>query len=518
MKVEWAILSVSDKRGLVDFARGLADLGIRILSTGGTGRALAEAGIPYTPVSEHTGFPEILDGRVKTLHPRIHGGLLARHEDPAHRKTLEEHGIPPIGLVAVNLYPFVKTVSREGVTVEEAVENIDIGGPTMVRAAAKNHATVTVVVDPDDYAAVLEELRSQGGETTLETRRRLAKKAFAHTAGYDAAIATYFESLVSGTEGMPETLHLSLVREAELRYGENPHQRAALYRPVSAEATGLVGAEQLHGKQLSFNNYLDLQAAWALVSELAETACAIIKHNNPCGVALGASPREAYERALECDPVSAFGSIVAFNRTVTRDAAESVVELFVEAVIAPDYEEGALEVLKTKKNLRIMRLPLERAAGDAVGPFDLKRIQGGILAQDKDQYYVAAKDLKVVTRRKPTEEEIAEMLFAWVVCKHVKSNAIVYTRERRTLGVGAGQMSRVDSARLAAEKARFPLEGAVMASDAFFPFRDGIDEAASRGIRAVIQPGGSVRDAEVIQAADEHDMAMVFTGIRHFRH
>ncbi|GAB4230310.1 MAG: bifunctional phosphoribosylaminoimidazolecarboxamide formyltransferase/IMP cyclohydrolase [Acidobacteriota bacterium] len=518
MKVEWAILSVSDKRGLVEFARGLADLGIHILSTGGTGRALAEAGIPYTPVSEHTGFPEILDGRVKTLHPRIHGGLLARHEDPVHRQTLEEHGIPPIGLVAVNLYPFVKTVSRDAVTVEEAVENIDIGGPTMVRAAAKNHATVTVVVDPDDYAAVLEELRSRGGETTLETRRRLAKKAFAHTAAYDAAIATYFESLVSETDQMPETLHLSLIRAAELRYGENPHQRAALYRPVAAEDTGLVGAEQLHGKQLSFNNYLDLQAAWALVTELEETACAIIKHNNPCGVALGSGPREAYERALECDPVSAFGSIVAFNTQVTRDAAEALVQLFVEAVIAPEYEERALEVLKTKKNLRIMRLPGEKAAKDAVGPFDLKRIQGGILAQDKDLYYVKAEDLKVVTQRKPTDEEIAEMLFAWVVCKHVKSNAIVYTRERRTLGIGAGQMSRVDSARLAAEKARFPLEGAVMASDAFFPFRDGIDEAASRGIQAVIQPGGSVRDAEVIQAADEHGMTMVFTGIRHFRH
>jgi len=518
MKVEWALLSVSDKQGLIEFAAGLRELGIRLLSTGGTGRALEEAGIEFTPVSQHTGFPEILDGRVKTLHPRIHGGILARHDDPEHRATLEKHGIPPIGLVVVNLYPFARTIRRPDVSVEEAIENIDIGGPTLIRAAAKNHATVTVVVDPADYPAVLEELRGNDGETALETRSRLARKAFRHTAVYDAAIVGYLERLAAGTDHLPETLFLDLVLERQLRYGENPHQRAALYRPATAVPTGLVGAEQLHGKQLSFNNYLDLEAAWTLIVDFAETACAIIKHSNPCGVALGATPQEAFERALECDPVSAFGSVVAFNRRVDGEAAESMAQLFVEAVIAPDYAEEALPILQTKKNLRIMRMPFDRAAEDALGELDLKRIQGGILAQDKDLYYTKVEDLKVVTRRSPSDQEIAELLFGWTVCKHVKSNAIVYTRDRRTLGIGAGQMSRVDSARFAAEKARFSLEGAAMASDAFFPFRDGIDEAAARGIRAVIQPGGSIRDHEVIQAADEHDMAMVFTGVRHFRH
>ncbi len=518
MKVEYALLSVSDKQGLVEFARGLSELGIRLLSTGGTGKALADAGIPFTKVSEHTGFPEILDGRVKTLHPRIHGGILARHDDPAHQATLREHEIPPIGLVAVNLYPFVRTVSREGVTQEEAIENIDIGGPTLIRAAAKNFAYLTVVVEPADYDAVLAELKTSHGEVSRETRWELARRAFHHTAAYDAAISSYFEQLADHEEGLPPVINLSLQRVTPLRYGENPHQRAALYRPQFLPVSGLVGSRQLHGKQLSFNNYIDLQGAWGLVSDFSETACAIIKHTNPCGAAFGPTPREAYERALECDPVSAYGSVIAFNREVDGGAAEAMSQLFVEAVIAPAFTTEAVEILSRKKNIRIMLMPPDVAARDSVGAYDLKRISGGILAQDKDQYYLKASDLKVVTKRQPTDEEIEELLFAWVVCKHVKSNAIVYTRDRRTLGIGAGQMSRVDSARIAAEKARSPLEGSAMASDAFFPFRDGLDEAASKGIRAVIEPGGSVRDEEVIQAADEHDIAMVFTGIRHFKH
>lgn len=518
MKLEYALLSVSDKQGLVDFARGLSELGIKLFSTGGTGRALAEAGIAFTKVSEHTGFPEILDGRVKTLHPRIHGGILARHDDPTHQATLREHEIPPIGLVVVNLYPFVRTISREGVSIDEAIENIDIGGPTLIRAAAKNFAHITVVVDPADYPSVLAELEANQLEVGSDTRWELARRAFHHTAAYDAAISAYFEEHSQDVDGLPPVINLSLARVAGLRYGENPHQRAALYRPQFAAASGLIASRQLHGKQLSFNNYIDLQGAWGLVSEFSETACAIIKHTNPCGAALGSTPMEAYERALECDPVSAFGSVVAFNREVDLETAEAMSRLFVEAVIAPSFTEDAVERFSRKKNIRIMLMPPDVAAQDAVGTFDLKRISGGILAQDKDQYYVKAEDLRVVTRRKPTDEEVNELLFSWVVCKHVKSNAIVYTKDRRTIGVGAGQMSRVDSARIAAEKARFPLQGAVMASDAFFPFRDGLDEAASRGIRAVIQPGGSVRDEEVIQAADEHEIAMVFTGIRHFKH
>jgi len=518
MKVELALISVSDKQGLVEFARKLADMGIGILSTGGTGKALQEAGIPFTKVSAHTGFPEILDGRVKTLHPKIHGGILAKHDDPAHQTVLKEHGIPPIGLVVVNLYPFVQTVSRPGVTPEEAIENIDIGGPSMIRAAAKNSAHVTVVVDPSDYNRVLAELASNQGIVSDATRFELAGKAFHHTAAYDSAISAWFDQQGTKEEGLPPVINLSLTRVDTLRYGENPHQRAALYRPQFLPPSGLVAAAQKHGKQLSFNNYLDLQGAWGLVSEFDSCACAIIKHTNPCGAALGSTPVEAYQKALACDPVSAFGSIIAFNRAVDEQAAEEVGKLFVEAVIAPEFSAAALELLEKKKNLRIMVVPPDAGAVDAVGPFDMKRISGGILVQDRDQYYLKPSDLKVVTRRAPSEDELAELQFAWIVCKNVKSNAIVYTRERRTIGIGAGQMSRVDSARIAAEKAQSPLDGAVMASDAFFPFRDGLDEAARRGIRAVIQPGGSVRDAEVVQAADENDIAMVFTGIRHFRH
>lgn len=516
MKVEYALLSVSDKEGLIELGQGLHGFGIKLLSTGGTGRALEDAGIPYTRVSDHTGFPEILDGRVKTLHPRVHGGILARHSDKRHQETLQEHDIPPIGLVVVNLYPFVRTVSRKGVALEDAIENIDIGGPTMVRAAAKNFEHVAIVVDPSDYPRVLADLKT-AGEVSRDLRLELARKAFAHTAGYDAAISAYLE----GREpdgGLPEVVHFSLKREAELRYGENPHQRAALYRPQNVEPEGIVAARQLHGKQLSFNNYLDLDGAWNLIREFEETACAIIKHTNPCGAALGTDLKEAYLRALSCDPVSAFGSIIAVNREVDTAAAEEMSKLFVEAIVAPGFSEEALEILTRKKNIRLMEMPPVSAGKDPYADFDVKRIDGGFLVQDRDRFYLNRSDLKVVTRRQPSDDELAELLFAWAVCKHVKSNAIVYTRERRTIGVGAGQMSRVDSARIAAEKAQAPLEGAVMASDAFFPFRDGLDEAAGHGIRAVIQPGGSVRDDEVVQAADEHQMAMVFTGIRHFRH
>jgi phosphoribosylaminoimidazolecarboxamide formyltransferase/IMP cyclohydrolase len=516
MKIEVALLSVSDKEGIVELARNLADLDVLILSTGGTGRTLKEAGIPYTPVSEHTGFPEILDGRVKTLHPRVHGGILSRHDDPEHIATLNEHQIPPIGLVAVNLYPFSETIRKEDVTHEEAVEKIDIGGPTLVRATAKNHAHTTVAVDPADYPRIIAEMRANEGETSDELRWELARKAFHHTAAYDAAISGYFEKLSAGDEGLAPVINLSLVRQATLRYGENPHQRAALYRPQFHPPIGVVAAQQHHGKQLSFNNYLDLNAAWGLIREFEETACAIIKHNNPCGAALGSSNLEAYQKALECDPVSAFGSIVAFNRALDPETAEEMGKLFVEAVIAPGYEEGTLEVLSRKKNLRVMEMPA--AIAPAHTGLDIKRISGGFLAQDGDHFYLTHEDLKFVSKREPTEAELSDMMFGWVICKHVKSNAIIFVGDQRTIGVGAGQMSRVDSVRIAGEKAQSSLEEAVMASDAFFPFRDGIDEAARLGIRAVIEPGGSVRDEEVIQAADEHDMALVFTGIRHFRH
>lgn len=517
MKIEVALLSVSDKEGIVEFARNLAELDVLILSTGGTGRALKDAGIPYTPVSEHTGFPEILDGRVKTLHPRVHGGILARHDDPEHIATLNEHQIPPIGLVAVNLYPFSETVRKEDVKLEEAIEKIDIGGPTLVRAAAKNHAYTTIAVDPEDYPRIVAEMRAKGGETSNRMRWELARKAFYHTAAYDAAISGYFEKLsASDEEGLAPFINLSLVRQASLRYGENPHQRAALYRPQFHPPIGVVAAKQHHGKQLSFNNYLDLNAAWGLIREFEDTACAIIKHNNPCGAALGGSNLEAYQKALACDPVSAFGSIVAFNRDLDPETAEEMGKLFVEAVIAPGYQEGTLEVLSKKKNLRVMEMPA------AVAPvhtgLDMKRISGGFLVQDGDHFYLTHEDLKIVSEREPTENELRDMMFGWVICKHVKSNAIIFVGDQRTIGVGAGQMSRVDSVRLAGQKAQSSLEGAVMSSDAFFPFRDGIDEAASLGIRAVIEPGGSVRDDEVIKAADEHGMALVFTGIRHFRH
>ncbi|HSR53533.1 MAG TPA: bifunctional phosphoribosylaminoimidazolecarboxamide formyltransferase/IMP cyclohydrolase [Acidobacteriota bacterium] len=533
MRIQTALISVSDKSGVGDLAEGLHQRGIRILSTGGTARLIEKRGVPVTAVSQYTGSPEILGGRVKTLHPKIHGGILARHGDEGHRQVLQDQGIDPIGLVVVNLYPFSETIARRGVRLEEAVEQIDIGGPTLLRAAAKNHESVTVVVDPGDYGTVLSALDEGEGETRLALRKRLALKAFQHTAAYDAAIAAYLaqrgeadqaggdsssrasgeSSSAEGQAELPEALALGLSRQASLRYGENPHQRAALYRFSDRPPAGVVAAKQLQGKTLSFNNYLDLQAAWDLGREFEQPSCVIVKHNNPCGVAQAESPCEAYRRALECDSLSAFGSIIAFNRQVDAETAQAMRKLFVEAVIAPAYEADALEVFSAKKNLRVML-----ADGSPPDPWQFKKVDGGFLVQDADLQTVSRGDLKTVTQRVPSESELDDLLFAWRVCKHVKSNAIVYAKDGRTVGIGAGQMSRVDSVILAARKAKLHLEGAVMASDAFFPFRDGVDEAAKAGIAAVIQPGGSKRDDEVIEACDEHGMAMVLTSMRHFRH
>ncbi|MCS6816804.1 MAG: bifunctional phosphoribosylaminoimidazolecarboxamide formyltransferase/IMP cyclohydrolase [Blastocatellia bacterium] len=528
LTIKRALLSVSDKSGLLELAQGLHAQGVELISTGGTAALLRAAGLPVRDVSTVTGFPEILGGRVKTLHPMIHGGLLAVRQDPDHQRQVETYGLPLIDLVVVNLYPFAQTVARNEVTLTEALEEIDIGGPTLIRAAAKNFHDVAVLVDPADYAPFLEELHAQGS-VSLATRLRLAQKAFAHVAEYDAAIADFFANRLSaGEDGVriePETetplrLAVTLYRQQGLRYGENPHQKAALYR-LPEDEPGVATARQLQGKDLSFNNYLDLDAAWALVTEFSEPACAIIKHTNPCGVATGETPAAAYRKALATDPVSAFGGIVGFNRPVTVEAAQALVELFLEAVIAPGYEPEALAILAQKKNLRVMlmELPLHGASPERRwSPYDLKRISGGLLLQTRDRLSWDPSTLRVVTRREPTTEEMEALRFAWIVCKHVKSNAIVLARPDQLIGVGAGQMSRVDSVKLAAMKAILPTEGSVLASDAFFPFRDGIDEAARHGVRAIIQPGGSIRDSEVIRAADEHGLAMVFTGIRHFKH
>ncbi len=508
-----ALLSVSDKTGLAEFARRLVAMGIRVISTGGTLQALREAGVEAASVSDRTRFPEILEGRVKTLHPAIHGGILARLDSPAHMRELERLGIAPIHLVVVNLYPFSATVARAGVTREEAVEQIDIGGPCLLRAAAKNAAHVAAVVDPADYPEVAAEMMANQGRTLPETRRRLALKAFQHTAAYDLAIAEYLENLEAEPDGPPASVALALTRERRLRYGENPHQTAALYRRRHSPARGLVAARQLQGKELSFNNYVDLDAAWRLSREFDEPFCGIVKHTNPCGAAVADTPAEAYRRALAADPVSAFGSIIALNRPLDGETAELMKELFVEAVIAPGYQPDAARILASKKNLRLMEMSPET---EPATELEWRTVAGGFLAQDEDRYFVRAQDLKTVTRRSPGEAETRDLLFAWRVCKHVKSNAIVVARDGRTVGVGAGQTSRVAAVALAVER----LEGkeAALASDAFFPFRDGLDLAARAGVRAVIQPGGSVRDPEVIEAADEHGLAMVFTGVRHFRH
>jgi phosphoribosylaminoimidazolecarboxamide formyltransferase/IMP cyclohydrolase len=517
--VRRALLSVSDKTGLVDLARGLDALGIALVSTGGTAKALREAGLPVTDVSALTGFPEIMDGRVKTLHPLVHGGLLGRRGvDDA---VMERHGIAPIDLLVVNLYPFEQTVAAPDCTLAEAIENIDIGGPAMLRAAAKNHEHVVVTVDPADYAEVLEAL-AHGG-TGLALRRRLAAKAYAHTARYDGLVATWLGSRADTEkpEAFAPSLRLAFERRQVLRYGENPHQGAALYVEPGAPRGVVATARVLAGKELSYNNLADADAALECVKAFQKTpACVIVKHANPCGVALGADLGEAYERAYACDPVSAFGGIIAFNQRLDAATARRILERqFVEVIVAPEFDADAIDVITAKPNVRV----LATGEWDELAPhaWDYKRIAGGLLVQDADRDTLLLTDLKVVTRRVPDATELHDLLFAWHVAMYVKSNAIVYARGGRTIGIGAGQMSRVISAKIAAMKAveaNLEVPGSVMASDAFFPFRDGIDTAAAAGIRAVIQPGGSMRDKEVIAAADEHDIAMVFTGVRHFRH
>ncbi|AUN94177.1 bifunctional phosphoribosylaminoimidazolecarboxamide formyltransferase/IMP cyclohydrolase [Pseudazoarcus pumilus] len=523
MKVSQALLSVSDKRGVVDLARALHDLGVILLSTGGTAALLREADLPVTDVSDHTGFPEMLDGRVKTLHPKVHGGILARRDLPAHMDTIAEHDISRIDLVVVNLYPFQATVAKPGCTLEDAIENIDIGGPAMVRAAAKNHGTeaggVGIVTDPDDYSAIVDELKAGDGALSYRTRFALAAKAYTHTARYDSAIANYLTALgPDGTqEAFPDRLQLAFDKVQDLRYGENPHQGAAFYRePTAAEGT-IARYRQLQGKELSYNNIADADAAWECVKAFDGPACVIVKHANPCGVALGTDAAEAYVKAFQTDPTSAFGGIIAFNCEVDRATAEGVSKQFMEVLIAPSFAPDALELLAAKKNVRVLQCPLGRAAG----ALDFKRVGGGLLVQGADEAHIATADLRVVTQRAPDARELADLLFAQRVAKYVKSNAIVYCRDGMTVGVGAGQMSRVDSARIAAIKAGnagLDIRGSVVASDAFFPFRDGLDVLAEAGATAVIQPGGSMRDAEVIAAADEHGVAMVLTGFRHFRH
>ncbi len=512
-----AVISVSDKAGAVELGRALSDAGWEILSTGGTAKALRDGDVPVTDVAAYTGQPEILGGRVKTLHPKLLGGILARLPDQA--EEMEANGIEPIDLVAVNLYPFRETIARPGVTPAEAVEQIDIGGPTMVRAAAKNHGRVTVIVDPGDYSAIIRHIE-KGEDLPADLNRRLAEKAFRHVSSYDAAISAYLTGLdgegEEDAELFPADLSLQAGRVRTLRYGENPHQQAAFYRLGDAGGISLADAEVLGGKELSYNNLLDLGAAAELVSDVGGTACVIIKHTNPSGVGVGDAPAAAYERALSCDPVSAFGSIISFNCEVDLAAAEAMRQLFVEAVIAPDFSGEALALFKKKKNLRILRLPgLGRAARAGL---DIRSVPGGLLVQEPDRFTPGEFDWKVVTPRAPTPGEEKALHMAWTVTRHVKSNAIVLADQYGTIGVGAGQMSRVDSVRLAAERAVLPAAGCALGSDAFFPFRDGLDEAAKCGVRAVVQPGGSKRDDEVIAAAAEHDIAMVFTGHRHFRH
>ncbi|HZQ69527.1 MAG TPA: bifunctional phosphoribosylaminoimidazolecarboxamide formyltransferase/IMP cyclohydrolase [Terriglobales bacterium] len=517
-KIQRAILSVTDKTGLVDFARKLSSLGVELISTGGTAKLLRDSGISVKDISELTGFPEMLDGRVKTLHPKVHGGILHRRENATHRNAVAEHGIQPIDMVVVNLYAFEKTAAKPGVQFEEVIENIDIGGPSMIRSAAKNFHDVAVVTSPSDYNAIADELSKSGGELSSATKWRLAQRAFATTAAYDSAIASTLERVSANghfqlhpqKEGFPQTLRMSFNKAMDLRYGENPHQKAAMYSDGSA--TGVANGHQLQGKELSYNNIVDLQAAWDLAQEFEEPVCAIIKHTNPCGTATGNTLLEAYKKALECDPVSAFGGVIGVNREIDGAAAEEMAKLFLEVIAAPSFSADAKAKFAAKKNLRLVQI------NHAPQKWVLKNVSGGILMQDADVRPLQESDLKVVTKRAPTPEEKRALLFAWKVCKHVKSNAILYARDGQSVGVGAGQMSRVDSCRIGAMKAVLPLNGTVAASDAFFPFPDGVEEIAKAGATAIIQPGGSVRDQEVIEAADRLGLAMIFTGVRHFRH
>jgi phosphoribosylaminoimidazolecarboxamide formyltransferase/IMP cyclohydrolase len=512
--VRRALISVSDKRGLIPFAEGLSNLGIEILSTGGTCRSLRDAGIDVIEVSEKTGFPEIMDGRVKTLHPTIHGGLLGRRG--TDEAVMEEHGIEPIDLLAVNLYPFEQTIARADATIDDAIENIDIGGPAMIRAASKNHDGVAVVVDPDDYDDVLDSLKND--LLSLDARRKLAAKAYAHTASYDTAITKYLSNSL-GENPLGDRILYSGSLVERMRYGENPHQEAAFYIDQQAPKGSLATAEQLQGKALSYNNIADSDAALECVKQFASPACVIVKHANPCGVAVASGILEAYEKAFKTDPTSAFGGIIAFNRPLDGATAKSIIDRqFVEVIVAPEIGDDAAEILKEKKNVRVLRTG---EWPESAGGFDFKKVSGGLLVQGSDMGRITADDLKVVTDKAPTPTQIDDMLFAWTVVKYVKSNAIIFCKDNMTIGVGAGQMSRVYSTRIAAIKAadeELEVKGSVMASDAFFPFRDGIDAAAETGIAAIIQPGGSMRDDEVIQAANEHGLAMVFTGMRHFRH
>ena len=533
-RVQRAILSVTDKTGLVDFSRKLSALGIELISTGGTAKLLRDSGITVQDISDLTGFPEMLDGRVKTLHPKVHGGILYRRQDPAHVAAVAEHGIVPIDMVVVNLYAFEKTAAKPGVKCEELIENIDIGGPSMIRSAAKNFHDVAVVTSPSDYDSIAAELSRSAGALSLETKWRLAQKAFATTAAYDSAIASTLERTTPDFPSQPQaaefppTLRLTFNNTLDLRYGENPHQKAAMYSDGSG--FGVANAHQLQGKELSFNNIVDLQAAWDLAQEfddhdsderpLGDPFVAIIKHTNPCGAATGKTLAEAYKRALECDPVSAFGGVIGVNRPIDAEAAEEMHKLFLEVIAAPAFDESAKTKFATKKNLRLVEVTECNADPHRPAPrkLVLKNISGGMLVQDADIRPLQDADLKVVTKRAPTPEETRALLFAWKVCKHVKSNAIVYARDGQTVGVGAGQMSRVDAAKIGAMKAQLPLHGTVAASDAFFPFPDGVEEIARAGATAIIQPGGSQRDPEVIAAADRLGLAMLFTGVRHFRH
>lgn len=523
-KIQRAILSVTDKTGLADFARRLAGMGVELVSTGGTARLLRESGIAVKDISELTGFPEMLDGRVKTLHPKVHGGILHVRSNPEHLAAIAEHGIQPIDMVVVNLYAFEKTASKPGVAFQDMIENIDIGGPSMVRSAAKNFRDVAIVTSPADYAALADEMEHNGGELSLGTKWGLAKKAFALTAAYDSAIASTLERVkldgdfqLQPEAGLPETLRVSFNKTMDLRYGENPHQKAAMYSDGSG--VGVANGHQLQGKELSYNNIVDLQAAWDLAAEFDQPFCGIIKHTNPCGSAIGADPIEAFQKAFACDPLSAFGGVIALNRPVDGPIAEAIaglrhngVALFIECIVAPGFDEAARARFAKRKDLRLLEIkpePLKHV---------VKAVSGGLLVQDADLHRLNPADLKVVTEREPSREELQDLLFAWKVCKHVKSNAILYAKNGQGIGVGAGQMSRVDSAKIGAMKAILPLKGCVAASDAFFPFPDGLEEVAKAGATAVIEPGGSMRDDLVIEAANKLGVAMVFTGVRHFRH
>jgi phosphoribosylaminoimidazolecarboxamide formyltransferase / IMP cyclohydrolase len=507
-----ALISVSDKNGISDFAKELVSLGFEIISTGGTKKALQEQGIPVLGVSDVTGFPEILEGRVKTLNPFIHGGLLAKHDDEQHQNQLDEHNIDPIQVVCVNLYPFQQTIAKPDVTTEDAIENIDIGGPTMLRASAKNHQYVTVVVDPADYSKVIEELKADG-KTTLETRRRLAAKVFRHTAAYDALIAEYMTELAQ--EETPETFTVTYELKQHLRYGENPHQKAAFYKKPLGSKFSIANAQQLHGKELSYNNINDADAALQIVKEFTEPAAVAVKHMNPCGIGTGTNSFTAFEKAFAADPVSIFGGIIAFNTEVDAETAGKLREIFLEIIIAPSFTEEALSILTSKKNLRLLTIPFSEAKKSEM---KLTTIEGGLLAQEQDIYTLENATISVPTKRQPTEQEWAALKLGWKVVKHVKSNAIVVTKEDMTIGIGAGQMNRVGAAEIALKQAGEKAAGAALASDAFFPMDDTVEAAAKAGITAIIQPGGSIRDEDSIKKADEYGIAMVFTGVRHFKH